>query len=339
MTNKVVLISMPLLFALPAARADHPLGGFGLGAAGPITAGSASTLPRGKGAVSLQFEYIRNNALSDAQLLAAAAGGNDDVHSLKSIFSPSLRLAYGVTDDFSLGLRLPYVKRSDIREAHLHEDEGEIELHTLGTSEGIGDLVLLGQYRFLNDRERRLEAALVAGVKAPTGKTNRIDDQGVAFEAHFQPGSGSWDGVLGAALTKRAGPYSWDGNVVYTFAGNGTQDTNLGDRFQYNLALSYRLGQGTHEPHEHAADSAAPHHHVAWDLMLELNGEWQEKQEIAGVSDPNSGGNVVYLSPGLRVSVDDWAAFVSVGKPIVRNLNGLQSEPDYRVVAGVSLGF
>jgi hypothetical protein len=36
----------------------------------------------------------------------------------------------------------------------------------------------------------------------------------------------------------------------------------------------------------------------ALDLVLELNGEWHDHQRIAGVNDPNSGGNVVFLSPG-----------------------------------------
>ena len=37
------------------------------------------------------------------------------------------------------------------------------------------------------------------------------------------------------------------------------------------------------------------------DLVLELNGEWHDKQRIAGIPDPNSGGTTVYLSPGVRV--------------------------------------
>jgi hypothetical protein len=38
------------------------------------------------------------------------------------------------------------------------------------------------------------------------------------------------------------------------------------------------------------------------DAVLELNGEWQAKQNISGETDPNSGGNVVFLSPGIRIA-------------------------------------
>jgi hypothetical protein len=73
--------------------------------------------------------------------------------------------------------------------------------------------------------------------------------------------------------------------------------------------------------------------------VLELNGEWQAKENFAGITDPNSGGNVVYLSPGLRLSSNRLSGFVSFGVPIVNDLNGIQSEPTYRVVSGLVLAF
>ncbi len=55
--------------------------------------------------------------------------------------------------------------------------------------------------------------------------------------------------------------------------------------------------------------------------------------------DPNSGGNVVYLSPGLRLSHERWPGFVSLGVPIINDLNGLQAEPDWRLLTGVAVNF
>ena len=73
--------------------------------------------------------------------------------------------------------------------------------------------------------------------------------------------------------------------------------------------------------------------------MLELNGEWHAKEVQSGVKDPNSGGNTVYIAPGLRLSKDNWSSFVSVGIPIINDLNGIQSEPDIRIVTGVAFTF
>ena len=79
------------------------------------------------------------------------------------------------------------------------------------------------------------------GVKVPTGVTDRHTDTGELVDAEFQPGTGSWDGLFGLAATKRIGPWSFDANVLYILATEGTQDTDLGDRFQYNAAVSYRI--------------------------------------------------------------------------------------------------
>jgi hypothetical protein len=139
--------------------------------------------------------------------------------------------------------------------------------------------------------------------------------------------------------------------------GTGTQDTNLGNRFLYNAAVVYRVfGETANEPHSHDARAAyahagphpakvtkkapppaAPHTHAALDAMLELNGEWHAKQETAGVVDPNSGGNTVYLAPGLRLTVDNWAAYVSAGIPIVKEVNGIQPTAAWRVVGGIAV--
>ena len=113
-----------------------------------------------------------------------------------------------------LALRLPHVRRTNIREGH-HEhvhDVGDVNtVEARGDSQGIGDLVLLAQGRFLNSVMTGTQAAILLGVKAPTGTTNQRDAQGLLFEAEFQPGSGSWDGLFGLAVTQRFGAWSLDG--------------------------------------------------------------------------------------------------------------------------------
>jgi hypothetical protein len=94
-------------------------------------------------------------------------------------------------------------------------------------------------------------------------------------------------------------------------------------------------GPGTHQ-HSHAQEASTG---PALDLVLELNGEWHAKEVQSGVIDPNSGGNTLYLAPGLRLSKDNWSSFLSVGIPIINDLNGIQAEPEIRVVTGLSITF
>jgi Putative MetA-pathway of phenol degradation len=349
-----------LLLTAPAA-AHHPGGVGNTGTAGPINTLSATTLEQGQVAIGFLYEYIKLGGLSDAALIEAASK-HIHAHSIGTIQSASAGLALGLTSDLMLLVRLPYVLRTDIREGH-HEHVAGVAINSVdfrGDSDGIGDLTALAQWRFLNNRTTGTEMALLFGAKAPTGATNRFDNQGLPFEAEFQPGSCAWDGLLGLAVTQRLGRWSLDGNVLYQWVGTGVQDTNLGDRFRYNAAVSYRAigwsdpndpmnahahvvpagrkARHRHADHDHGPEPA-PKPHFALDLVLELNGEWHDKQVIAGVTDPNSGGNTVYVSPGVRASFGNVSGFASLGIPIVNDLNGLQSKPDYRLVAGIAAGF
>ena len=164
--------------------------------------------------------------------LIAAAGKHIHAHSIGTIQSPIASASYGVTDDFMVSVRMPWVNRTDIREGHhAHGPGGVVTTRSTiaATRSGFGDVTVLGQWRFLNNTATRTEAAFLFGVKAPTGATDRLDAQGLLFETEFQPGSGSWDLLLGGAFTQRFGAWSFDANVLGIIAGRGAQDTNLGE--------------------------------------------------------------------------------------------------------------
>jgi hypothetical protein len=109
------------------------------------------------------------------------------------------------------------------------------------------------------------------------------------------------------------------------------------------------FGETANEPHSHAGyahegphmhtkapQAARPHTHIALDGMLELNGEWHETERRAGAVNPNSGGNTIYLSPGLRLTVENWSG---AGFPILNELNGIQPTPAWRVIGGIAVVF
>ena len=359
MTRKVLnLVGAFALISSPAF-AHHPGGAGNTGGAGPIVTISATTLEAGRGAIAFLNEYLAFGGLGDSDLIAAASK-HIHAHSIGTIQSTSASAAYGVTDDFMVSVRIPWVNRTDIREGHHEHLPGGIVSNTVdyrGDSSGFGDVTLLGQYRFLNNQATRTEAAFLFGAKLPTGETGRIDALGELFDAEFQPGSGSLDFLLGAAFTQRFGAWSFDANVLGALVGRGTQDTKLGDRFLYNAAVSYRL-VGYAAPEQHAslppsalAHGPVPHRHEhplekipappQWtvDAILELNGEWHDFETTSGVRDPNSGGHVLLLSPGLRIARGAFSGFATFGIPIVNDMNGLQSKTSYKILSGIAYAF
>ena len=201
-----------VLAATSPAMSHHPSGTGTSSTGGPIVTIPGTTLQKGASALYVIFEHISFDELSNAVLEAAAARG-EHAHSLATLESPALGYSYGLTDWVMVSVQLPYVVRTGIREAsHDHHDEaagGETEEHEheeapqtvdRGDTEGIGDLTLFGQYRFYG-QGAGLQASLLTGIKTPTGETGERDDQGELFEAEFQPGSGSWDPMLGLALS------------------------------------------------------------------------------------------------------------------------------------------
>jgi hypothetical protein len=351
--RRAVPCALFLLIAASPAIAHHPGGGGNAGGAGPINTMSASTLEAGHGVAGITIAYTRLNTLSNTTLVGATAAGIDGVHDLKTLRSYALAGAYGVTNDLMISFHLPYVKRTGIRAAEVDADTGGIEIEDHGGSDGIGDVSLLGQYRFFTDTQSRTEAALLLGLKAATGPTGRRSRQGELLDAEFQPGSGAWGGQFGLAVTHRSGPWSFDANMLYELSTEGTQSTDLGDLFMYNAAVSLRLmgrtgpvpmfhGHAHHDDgddgraHTSAAEkSSGP----ALDLILELNGQIHDNQVQSGVTDENSGGHTLMISPGLRVSLGNVSGFASVAIPIVNDFNGIQPDNDWRLTTGMMVAF
>jgi len=322
----------PLAIALTSAfavysgtvLADHGSLGFGIGTASPIITQPGVTLPSNMWATGIITQFTSFDSASDDKLLALKDSGNEDVHSVNTYLQPSVFAAYGVTDDLTLGMKVPYVLRSGVRSPNL--DEGSTAVDKLGDPSGFGDVSIFSQYRFFHSADNLNHASVTVGLKTPTGATAVKNNQGTNFETHHQPGSGSWNPSAGVSFTRVMGSFSFDTNVLYTVATKGAQGTDLGDNFGYNLALSYAFGA----PARNAFFSSS--NNAPWTAILELNGERQDRQITAGVQDRNSGGNTVFISPGVRYSGGkSWNTALSVGAPIVKDLNGYQTPPDYRI--------
>ncbi len=328
-----VIFTLFMLFS-HVTFADHASANFETGSAGAIMTVPGSTLPKGKSVIGVGVQFLDLDEISDERLEQLGAA-DEEVHSVESLLNVSANISYGITDDLTIGLSLPYVDRSNIREAHHDMGMGEVEL--AGDSKGLGDMSLFGQYRFYHDDS--IDAAVMTGVKTPTGDKKERENEGGLFEAEQQPGSGSWDPFLGLSFNRIWGRAGVSSNVLYTFVTEGTQQTDLGDIFNYNLAASYRayLTEDGHDHNHHGHGSDIVDY---VDVVLELNGDYRDKVEINGKADANSGGHTMYLSPGVRIGIGhSWSVFTSIGIPIINDLNGVQSEPDYRIIGGLSKSF
>lgn len=353
-----------LLLRAGVVLADHAPASFGTTHSGALTTLSAATQPAGALSLGLQLQVLDFTRFSDAELVGHAEAG-EHVHGLGSLYQGSLSLAYGLTENLTVIASLPHVTRRAQREAehdhadghdhgaglplplpgipHEHEESAPV-VRRLDDSAGLGDLTLLGQYRWRRD-PAAAQLAWLFGFKAPTGRTDLRDNDGRRLETHHQPGTGAWDALSGIAASAPWLAGALDASLLYTHTGEGSQDTRMGRSLAYNLAYSRRLGQRAEPSHSHAHGHAQHQDHpeagatatpLKWSFALELNGEWHDRERRAGTTQEHTGGHLLYLAPGLRAGVGAWSAGFSFGVPVVKDLNGVQSEPDYRLL--LSLG-
>jgi len=332
-----------LMLLAPLAQATHT-GSTSLAAGDSPTANtdSARPLEAGRWNIGLRIETTRFDRLSDDKLLELREADDEaDLHSIGSLLDTSLNAAFGINDNLTIGVKLPYLVRDDIREpAHGHGDEEEEhhddeeehadeqseehadgEIERLGNSEGLGDLSVYGLWRFHQNPQNDSNLAVLFGVKTPTGDTNQRTMDGHKFETELQPGSGSWDPFAGLAASRNFGSWVVNGNFSYTLATEGSQNTTLGDIFAYNGGVAYAPAR---------SDGG-----IDWSLSLEFNGEWRDKVEIGDMTEANSGGHWLHLSPGLSARGETWSVFASVGLPVIDDPNGYQDGRDYRFLVGV----
>jgi hypothetical protein len=64
--------------------------------------------------------------------------------------------------------------------------------------------------------------------------------------------------------------------------------------------------------------------------LLELNGEYSERNELNGNALANSGGNEVFVSPGVFWTLRNFAVKAGVQIPVLSRLNEDQQKTDYR---------
>ena len=329
------LLLLPLAVVASPALADH-MGPSGAGSASGLAVVAPDTLDAGHGGIGFRVLYSRPEHRSDAELDALAAAGIAG-HNTDYNLNASAGLAYGVSHRLTLSAELPYVSRNRLREG------GAAGVERLGTVAGIGDASVLAKYRLTGEEGVRF--ALIGGLKLPTGATHRRAPDGERLETEHQPGTGSWDPILGASAAAKLGAVQLTASALYQFAGSGAQQTRLGDRLQGGVALSHHFGP-TEAEHSHAVGEEHAHHHhdeaaepghASWDAFVELGGEWEGRQQIAGEVEEASGGAWIYAAPGVRfTSASGWSAGAAVALPLWQDIRA--SHPDNRYRAMLSLG-
>jgi len=211
---------------------------------------------------------------------------------------------YAINPDLTALVVIPYVRKT------MKEEDGGVFVE--GKATGLGDLALMGRYTFYKRHDLASTTLLAgqAGVKLPTGATDKKDDMGDVMDAHIQPGTGSTDLLLGVNLSHATGRFTLATNLLFFINGEGEtgdEKHEFGDMLNYDVTGIYRIYPDT-----------PPGPTVS--LALGIAGEWRAKEKEDGV-DIGINGHVVFLNTGLLfIPGPKWIAELNYRPAIYHDL-------------------
>jgi hypothetical protein len=301
-----VLVFPVIVNAQACCSGGVPLGGsLGLGAA------DSKSLQ-----VLVTYDY---NAMND--LVSFTENLNDDTRS-RTTQSSIIELNYGVTQRFSFTGVVPFIRQTRTIQGF----EGNKDFTA---TQGLGDVVFLAKYRLINsEKKQTLDWVIGAGPKFPTAKTDFTNNQGLVLPADMQPGSGSFDGIFWSYFLKSR--FLNNPNLglaavtAFRYSGenknyNTTQTYRFGNEFQFSMGLNYNF-------------------FLKWpvDVFTFVRYRFQDEDLIDGGVFPSSGGQWVYLIPGLNINFSPkWSMRLSGDIPMYRKLEGTQLTTSWKFTAAI----
>lgn len=279
--------------------------GSGPAQAGPIT--FLTALPVATSQVVVRGQYFLIRASDDA------TPAERDL----TVNAVPVAIAVGATPRLALFGIVPIVDKS----IELTTPIGRIRRDTTG----LGDVVTFARYTVyaVDTEESTFRIAPFGGIKMPTGDSNESDALGVVPRP-LQPGSGSWDGLGGLAVTYQTKQWELDADTGIR-KNTETDVFRFGDEFFADLSFQYRVW-----PRQLGAGVPA-----FLFAVVETNVISQGRNERAGTSDADSGGTRWDVDLGLQYVTTSVIVEGIVQIPTVDTPNGAGLRNDVRFTAGV----
>lgn len=249
---------------------------------------------------------------------------------------------YNFSSQFGVSLNIPYVYR-EFRRTEV-TPFGKL-IDERGSVSGLGDTALIGRWTAFERREMSYTALInvLAGVKFPTGDTDRLEDERVQeiryqktygpTHAHalggihqhdLSPGSGSFDGVFGLTANLRWRRLFFNAQAQY---------------YLRSEALDYQMGDlvivsGGPGVYALLMDSAT--------LSIQANAFYENQNSDLALNQINTqtGSTSWYFGPQIAFTWGEhFSGNAGVDVPLRIYNRGIQDVPDYRIHAGVSWKF
>ncbi len=220
-------------------------------------------------------------------------------------------LVYGATPDLALFAIFPFIFRN------VESNDPSSGKRVNKNDNGIGDLTLIARYTVYKRDYPSGTArfAPLAGLKLPTGDDDLepITTDSIDFQ---------FGGV--STVTWDFGRHEIDADLIYKIK-TEAEDFEQGNDLIYDLAYEFRVYPWT------LPDVGVPNFLY---LVAEANGIISQKNKLNGKTIDNSGGNILFISPGIQFASKRFILETSIQLPVIQDLNGNQVERDFILTAG-----
>ncbi len=315
-----LMMSVLIVFTVPAGAAQKNTPANSLKAVGPVNSSNGALYEKGQYGIIFKYITYKEDQLfhgTDKVDFSPPQKGQKGKKTYeKTLQQYQLTLRTGIFDNFDARLVIPFFDKEMKRQSFKEDFTDE--------NSRIGDIKLISRYRIWSQKKKDpFNLAFGVGLKMPTGSTDEKDSGG-KYPGFIQTGSGSWDPIIELGAHKIIRRSFISSHFMYTMTTKGelgSRDFERPDVFKYNFAYAYALSD-------------------LFDLGLELNGEAKGKAELDGQKQDDTGGHIIYLSPGVHFKFHKGMHFdVCVPIPVYRDLNGTQLSEDYRMVAKLAMKF
>lgn len=208
---------------------------------------------------------------------------------------------WGVNDQFSIFYNVPTAPSYKDRKHR---------------SSGIEDLFIQFEYAFYTQEKKYYtnQATIVFNVTFPTGSSNVIPPTGFGAPSCF----------IGTTYNHTAIDWFYFGSIGSVLPSATKHCTQFGRQLLYEFGFGHNI-------------SSPKGWIYAW--MVEFDGVYSHRNRIRGAIDPNSGGNVIFMTPSLWISNEKLIFQLGVGCPLYQRLYGNQIRYLYQVIFNAGYTF
>lgn len=272
--------------------------------------------------MDLRYDHINQNQLrhgsgtaSNADIATALANGSvAETEQATANRYYTLGVDYSPNRIWGFNLQVPYIDRN-----HSTLGAGDSE-NTYSHTQSMGDIKFIARYQgFSQDGDIGIQL----GLKLPTGKHDYNfssgPQAGTSLDRSLQPGSGSTDLILGVyhygTLNRN---WDWFAQGIFQTAIKTLNGYRSGNALNLNTGVRYM-----------AFDNIVP--------QLQINAQTRQRDTGASADPANTGGKLVYLSPGITVTLNKSTKIYSfIQVPVYQYVEGLQLAPRWNASVGLN---